>query len=150
MINNRVASLVARWRARGLRIRAGANELDLERFEGEHHLVLPADLRAFLVVANGMESEEIDPDTQIRFWSLSEIRSVAEELSGEVDLPDRLDAFFVFADYSLWAHAYAIRLSAIPDETNPVVIVGGDEPIQVATSFSHFLEKYLEDPNQLF
>jgi hypothetical protein len=122
----------------------------LERFERENGLVLPADLRAFLMAVDGMEEEEVDPDTQIRFWSLSEIRSAAEELGDAVDDPEPLKDFFVFADYSLWAHAYAIRLRTVAHETNPVVIVGGDALVQVATSFSHFLERYSEDPRQLF
>jgi len=142
--------LQTRWRAQGVKLRPGASEAEIERFEGEKRVVLPRDFRSFLLAMNGMEEDEVDSDTQIRFWSLAEIRSVVEELGGEVDCAEYDEQLFLFADYSLWAHGYAIRLAADPRETNVVAIVGGDAPVHAATSFSHFLEKYLEDPQQLF
>lgn len=55
--------------------------------------------------------------------------------------------YLVFADYSIWAHGYAIHC----DGADPVVvIVGSPGPIRVASSFSDFLDKYLNRPSELF
>jgi cell wall assembly regulator SMI1 len=132
-----------------LKLRRGATESEIQRFERGKSVLLPADFRAFIRASDGMEIDVVDPDTQIRFWSLFEIRSVAEELGEPRGSEMPWAGFFVFADYSVWAHGYAIRLTDDPHGTNPVVIVGGDIPIHVATSFSHFLEKYVEDARQV-
>ena len=142
--------LLARWGAQGLKPRRGATESEIQRFEKGKRVLLPADFRAFLSAIDGMEIDVMDPETQIRFWPLAEIQSVAEELGEPRGRETHWAGLFIFADYSLWAHGYAIRLTEDPHGTNPVVIVGGDIPLQVATSFSHFLEKYVEDTRQLF
>ncbi len=57
-------------------------------------------------------------------------------------------SYFVFADYSLSAHVYAIRLSNSSENENPVVVAYDEyNLIQVASSFSEFARGYLEDDN---
>ena len=53
------------------------------------------------------------------------------------------DSYFVFADYSIAAHVFAIRLSKASVPTNDVVVVYDDRPLEVASSFSKFVEGYL-------
>lgn len=144
-----LTTLCSRWRAANVALRPAASEADIQNWEREKEVRLSADLRSLLLMANGMEEGEMDPRTMVRFWPLEEIREASKELGSESSAADHFTHFFVFADYSLWAHAYAIQLTNDRRDPNPVVIVGGDVPIHVATSFSHFIEKYLSDPQQV-
>jgi hypothetical protein len=134
--------MVATWRDAGLQLEATTRS-GVEDFERRNRLELPSEFAAFYEAQNGMPDGVYDAH-DIRFWPLTEVRAAAEELH---QAGNALDGYYVFADYSLWAHAYAIRLSGLPDD---VVIVGGDAPIQVAPSFASFLEKYVYDPPSLF
>ena len=75
----------------------------------------------------------------IRFWPLAEIRPVAD-VEGL--------GYFVFADWSISAHEYAIGLStpACPD----VTLMSGPKPRFIAPTFATFLTMYLSDPASLF
>jgi len=58
---------------------------------------------------------------------------------------------FVFADYLDWSWAYAIRLLATPSESGHIFMIGKQEtPIQIAESFSDFVELYLVDSPILY
>ena len=144
-----IERLHSRWSESGVRLRSGVSELELQRFETNNRVVLPEDFRTFFLTIDGMKDGEMDPASMIRFWSLEEVRPVVEEIRGEESCVLDYEGFFLFADYSLWAHGYAIRLGENRCDVNPVVIVGGDVPIHVATSFAHFLEKYCQDPKDV-
>jgi hypothetical protein len=150
VLDTALSILCARWREQGVGLRSGVSVSELNDFEMRNAVILPADFRSFLRLVNGMDENEMDATTGIRFWSLQEIRSVAEELGRENESRERFRDLYVFADYSLWAHGYAIRLTGNFNDTNPISIIEAESPIHVATSFSHFLERYLEDPPQLF
>ena len=98
---------------------------------------------------NGMEKNEIDPATLIRIWPLDEMCPVNKELSDR-KCDQEFKDYFLFADYSIWAHGYALRLTSADVSSNSVIIVGGERPIPVADSFADFLRKFHEDPDQLF
>jgi hypothetical protein len=53
----------------------------------------------------------------------------------------------VFADYSIAAHVYAIRLSNNCENGNAVVVVYDSRPGKLAGSFSEFVEGYLSNNN---
>jgi hypothetical protein len=67
----------------------------------------------------------------IRFWPLVEIRPVEGE-TGVLTYSD----YFIFADYSISAHEYGIRLST--SELPEVALIGGLPPKAVASSFTAF------------
>jgi hypothetical protein len=106
-------------------INAGVSKAELDSFEAQHHVVLPEDLRDYFLCVNGMPPDEVD-DGMIRFWMLEEVQPLvlsgpAFSDPGYIQHPESL---FLFADYSLWAHAYAIRLGNVPTQSNEVVIIG--------------------------
>lgn len=45
----------------------------------------------------------------------------------------------LFADYSLWAHAYAVQ----PDAPHHVLLVGGDSPRDLEMQFDEFVDAYI-------
>jgi len=56
----------------------------------------------------------------------------------------------VFADYMAWSWAYAIRLDEVVRGEQPVVMVGVEDRVQVARSFTEFAERYLTDDPALY
>ena len=60
------------------------------------------------------------------------------------------EPLFLFADYSLWAHAYAIRLGASDLKKNEIFVIGGDYPMLLFHSFSELIESYLADKSLMF
>ena len=132
------------WTKAGSPGRPGLAEEDVQRFERRLGVRIPDDMRSYLLFMDGMSEGECD-EQGIRFWPLSEVKPALEELpEGDARL---LSNYFVFADYSLWTHGYAVRLTI---GRSDVVIVGGAVPIQVSSSFAEFLRTYVETPERLF
>ena len=133
------------WSDTGVVLRPGVKEANIREFEQRYHVQMPADLVQYFLMVDGMNEGDTD-EHDIRFWPLAEVRPAAEELDdGD---PNVLRGYFVFSDYSVWAHSYAIRLS--DSQRNEVVILGGDTPILVAPSFVEFLVLYTQQPQRLF
>jgi len=134
------------WLRQGLPLRVGASHQLLASFEARHSILLPRDFREYLSIVDGQD--EMDA-SNFRFWPLEEIKSVPEELFepayAEARQFEGSEAYFVFADFLIWSHAYGIRLST-EWNTNPVVLIGDLEPEPVAESFTAFAELYLRDP----
>ena len=133
------------WLAQNITIKPGVHEEALSRFETLYTVLLPRDLREYFLVMNGMREGTTDEEL-IRFWSLEEVKSISEE-SPAYSTPDYLpeaDSFFLFADYSIWAHAYSIRISNNSSQPNPVYVIGGTKPVPIADSFSEFVDLYLD------
>ncbi|MBI3826702.1 MAG: SMI1/KNR4 family protein [Candidatus Rokubacteria bacterium] len=139
--------LVLKWSSAGLTIRPGAEEAALRDFERLHGVSLPEDFRLYLATVDGMHEMEWDSDL-IHFWRLEEMRSLLEEIS-KVEDPEPLRGFFVFADHSIWAHGYAIRLTSDYDDAGRVVLVHSRIGT-IAHSFTEFLQLYLDAPGDLF
>jgi hypothetical protein len=139
-----IGDVLCMWEKAGLTVGPGVADR-ITAFEDTYAVQLPEDVRAFFGAQGGMAEGEADSNA-IRFWAIDEVRPAA------IEVPDgdraAYDGYFVFADYSLWAHGYALRLSR--DQPTDVAIVGGDRPIRVALSFAEFLEKYVYDTSSLF
>jgi hypothetical protein len=140
---NVLARLRDYWAAQDVGSGVPVSEIELVAHERRYGVGLPSDLRAYFLEINGMARHEergLDWDEDlIRFYPLFEFRPLDEEwpdtaVSGPREL-------FVFADCSIWVWGYVIRLSG--ETAGEVYIVGGDEPVRVACSFSEFLERYL-------
>jgi hypothetical protein len=148
MTRHDVESLVGRVLRTWQECRVAINPLDprsVRRFQERFGVTLSADVAAFFCAHGGMPEGTSDRNL-IRFWSLDEVVPVST-LMPERSGPD-FEGYFLFADYSLWAHGYAVRIS--PSHGSDVVIVGGERPVVVASSLSEFLAKYLTDPRALF
>jgi hypothetical protein len=138
-----------RWLSQGLEVNPGVSIETLSRFESRYQVSLPADLRDYFLTVNGM-AEGITDDALISFWSLSEVKPIPEEAPefARGSYVEEAESLFLFADFSIWAHGYAIRLSS-SREPNPVIVIGGEKPVRVFDSFSDLVSNYLIDPDRL-
>lgn len=139
-----------RWVSVGLDVNPGVTSEALAAFESKYHVSLPADLRDYFLAVNGM-ADGVSDDALIRFWSLNEVKPITEGAPDYSDPSYSEDAasLFLFADFCIWSHAYAIRLSADGDGPNPVLAIGGEKPEKVFASFSELVSSYLRDPDRL-
>ena len=124
-----------KWAALGITPLAGATDSSIAAFEQRHGVRMPEDLRTWFRSFGGTELNEWDEEL-IRFWKLDEVQPA------EV-APD----FFVFADYSISAHEYAVHIS---ESDTRVVMLAAPARRPVAPSFAAFLHVYLHDPERLF
>jgi len=130
------------WRCQGIRFLPGAREEELTIFETKYEVLLPKDLREYLAAVNGFEGTDywVSDNNLITFLTLSEIKPLSEYWSPKVE---EAPAYFVFADYSISAHLYAILLRSTRLNKNPVVVVYDDKLVEIAPSFSEFVKSYL-------
>lgn len=144
-------SLKRHWSSHNVDINAGVSEATLKSFEEKYGIVLPEDLRDYFLSVNGMPPEIVD-DAFIRFWMLEEVEPLPQG-APDFSNPQYIqapDSIFLFADYSIWAHAYAIRLTKTAAESNKVFIIGHDSPVLISNSFSEFVDKYLTNKDLIF
>lgn len=131
------------------RIKPGATESDLRAFEQRHSVCLPEDFREYLMLCDGMSSQDIghfggdgdDWRVLLEFWTLERINAEHDGVSRE---------YFGFADFLIDSHWYVIRLSA-DVHLSGAVGVGDENGIdrQIGDSFSDFVEAYLRDPEHV-
>lgn len=138
------------WALHNVEINPGASEADLRSFEAIYRVVLPNDLRDYFWCVNGMPQYVVD-EAMIRFWMLEELKPLTE---GALQYSDpayihRPESLFLFADFSIWSHAYAIRLESSSIQSNEIVVVGYKTPVVLVPSFSEFVDRYLTDKNLL-
>jgi len=143
-------SLKNHWLSQGIEVNPGVSKEELTAFELMYQVSLPADMRDYFLTADGM-AQGVSDEALIRFWSLDEIKPIPEEAPDFSDPSYIEDAqsLFLFADYSIWCHAYAVRLSS-SGVSNPIVVIGGESPIRMFGSFSELVKNYLTDADLLF
>lgn len=143
-IDSIVERVRERWLAEGVRPEPGASAEEVSSFEERYAVRLPADVRAFFGAMNGT-GEYIDAEA-VSWWPLRRVRTIAEELPDDRPVPPAGAGHFCFVDYSVWCNAYALRLTADPDQPAPVVAVyAADLLVPIAPSFRDFLAMYLAD-----
>lgn len=137
-------SLKRHWSSHDVEVNAGVSEAELRAFDETYGVVLPADLRDYFRCVNGMPPDVVD-DGMMRFWMLEEMEPLPQGAPqySDVTYVQDPETLFLFADYSLWAHAYAIRLGKSPLESNEVIIIGYESPKLISDSFSRFVDTYL-------
>ena len=132
----------------------GASDAALAAFERRHDVQLPATLRALYADADGNMGDE----NLTRLWPLDEVcrlGDVPEVRDALGELPSEARDCFAFADYMIFSHVYAVRLTA-EGRDGPVWWVLPSEPpagvprgAEVAPTFEAFLRAYVEDPDSL-
>jgi len=135
------------WLRHGVKLNRDASEDELATFEAKYHVRLPEDVREHFALVNGFGGSEywMTDENVITFLALNEMKPLSEAWSPKIA---EAASYFVFADYSLSAHVYAIRLLDSPGNDNPVVVAYDDENIvKVASSFSEFVQGYVKDNN---
>ena len=95
--------------------------------------------REYFLVANGTKEGQwgMEDEDLVSFWHFAQIRPLSEPWPS---LPaSEASGLFVFADWSIDAHQWAIRLNA--DAAAPAPIFITYDPVQpVAASFEQFLD----------
>lgn len=140
-----VDQLTQRWKESQLKIKPGASAQQLSQFEEQVGTKLRPDIRQYFAAVNGMEENEMDTD-HIRFWPLEEVKPLSEDINAP-ESPE-YKGYYLFADYLLWSHIYAVDLSTAG--SGSIVMVGGKEPRQVASSFAEFVRLYLDKSEEIF
>ena len=129
-------------RTQGLTPHGGASEAEIVAFERRYGARLPADVRAYFAQVNGVVGgrDGAWDDEMIALWELRDVRPLSEEVES-CQTPEA-EQCFVFGDWSIWAHGYAIRL-AITERVSPVYIAFEPHVERVAESFTEFLQGYV-------
>lgn len=156
MIKQSFIKLKAYWSSTGTKSNPPASSEDIVLFESQNGVILPQDLCEYFQEFNGMQENEFDGE-MFSFWSLKKIKPVPEILAEHGGIPDYreiirhlpvADSYFIFADYFIFSHVYAIHLSQDSTAKNQILWIGGGTSFYViADSFSDFLEKYLDHPS---
>lgn len=147
-MSNLWQSLATFWRDAGITNRAGVDPSKIQAFESKYGVRLPNDMQEYFLTVDGMEELPFDPAYN-RFWPLAMVKPVSEELSENHSDSLALPGCFLFVDHLIWSFAWAVELRNEPSElSGPVFqVTGGDHPVrQIATSFTAFMEMYLQDP----
>ena len=136
--------------SQGLVVNGGASDEETGEFERRYGVQLPDEVRAYFGRINGVVGghDGAWDDEMIALWELRDVRPLAEEVENcEVRSAEE---YFVFADWSIWAHGYAIRLSGMQEKA-PVFIVAKAHVERVANSLEEFLRGYIRrDPRVLY
>ena len=127
------------WTRQGVRLRPGASEEEMAAFEARYGVRLPSDLREYFAAADGFDGST--DDETITFLGLDEVKPLGEYWSPEVEGGN---SYFVFADFLISSHVYAVRLARDAGAGNPVAVVYDRELVEAAGSFSEFVAGYLE------
>lgn len=137
------------WLSQGIEINPGVSTEELSAFESKYQVSLPADMRDYFLTVNGM-AEGVFDNALFRFWSLNEVKPIPEEAPDYSDPSyiEDAESLFVFADFCIWSHAYAIRLSS-DQGPNPIVVIGGETPTSIFDSFFELVNNYLTDADLL-
>lgn len=142
-------SLKNHWLSQGIEVNPGVSKEELSAFESKYQVSLPADLRDYFLTVDGM-AQGVTDNALIRFWSLNEVKPIPEEAPDYSDPSyiEEAESLFLFADYCIWSHAYAIRLSST-EASNPIIIIGDETPTRMFGSFSELVSSYLTDADLL-
>jgi hypothetical protein len=138
------------WYRTGPKLRPGASERELCRFESKYGVRLPEDMRSYFGLVDGMEYASSEGEGIFSFWELSRVRPFTEEFAipqneHYLKIP-HAESHFCFADSMIAAEVYGIFLSADPTAKNVIV---GHKGVPRAGSFSEFAMKYMESPDEL-
>jgi hypothetical protein len=143
-----IDSLRQEWEAQGIANPQLPTSIDLAAFEARHGVHVPAVIAEYFLRVNGTKEGRLrmeDTDL-ISFWHLDQIETLATVSPG--DPTPGAGNLFVFADWSIEAHTWAVRLSADVTDATLVVITYGPAQ-EVASSFEEFLEGYLRRQNRV-
>jgi hypothetical protein len=141
--NRLLDGLVNKWTTERVPYLPAASPSEIREFESRFNLRMPSEVAQYFGKVGGMAPEACDRD-YIRFWPLGEVSPAASHLGGA---RGTFSDFFVFADFSLWTHAYATNMRS-PDGL--VAIVGGEAPMIIADSFAEFISLYINEPLSIF
>jgi hypothetical protein len=142
----RLVEIEWRWREDGLDRMPTASVADVRSFEDTFHVRLTPELSEYFRLLNGMPLNAMDRE-HFHWCPLAEVCPTGTWMNA--DGQGVYHGSFVFADFLIASHAYAIDVTDRASRGR-VVIVGGEPPLHVADSFYEFVDRYLDDPQTLF
>ena len=130
------------WERQRIPNPSAATEADIVAFEQKYNVTLAPIVREYFHELNGTKTGELGMDDEclLGFWHLDQVRPVKEECPkyATADEPN----LFMFADYSIWALGYAIRLAPANDAATAIFLLGGNKPVKLAPTLEEFLNRY--------
>ena len=138
--------LTSFWKGRGVAAASKqATVAEIEAWERQYNVILPSDLRDYVLRVNGiLRGETLEFDHEgISFLPLSAM--CPEDTLTESE-PRRHDSY-IFADFLVKCHWWCAALDDLPHEKTRIFI-GGGLPTQnrlVANSLAEFFELYMND-----
>jgi hypothetical protein len=139
---NLIGELRDYWQQRGIANPILPSREDVTAFEQRYRVTLPTALADYFLLVNGTREGQwnCEDEDLISFWHLDQIRTIRElDPTEAIAGADRL---FVFADWSIDAHAWAVRLSSDARSSTPVLITCGSLQ-EVSPTFEDFLTGYM-------
>lgn len=137
-------TLRAYWTTEGFDFATvGVSEAELAALETRYGIRLPEEFRAYLMNICPAD-DSADEGLCTSWWPLARIRNIPEEYEWEVTdsaIAAEASTSLFFADYSIWASAWAICCGAGPNYGRIVSICGADK--FVASGFRDFVERHV-------
>jgi hypothetical protein len=124
-------------------------ELAIRKVERGYGLSLPDDFRLYLLHASQLD--QAWDDELVIWWPIERLRNVPEEYEhpvAEQRVASSAAEWLFFADFSLWAWAWAICCGKSEDRGR-IALIGGSPDRIVADSFTEFVDRHLSDPDSL-
>jgi hypothetical protein len=145
---NPSADVLRLWTETGVVVRPGVSALVLDQWEERHGVRLGSELRAYFGTMDGMDEATMDLEA-FTFWPLHKLVNLGREFA---DVPRGLahpETYYVFAEWLIDSHHYAIQLSPAHGASGKVVCAMGHLHYEIASSFDEFLRAYLADPESV-
>lgn len=145
------------WAFDGISLIDFVSDVTLDVFEQRSGLVLPQDLRSYFKELNGTQS--CYDSHLFEFYDLKGFKPIMEAYSSWEGRPDygliastlkNHRQVHVFANFSNHLYAYGIRLYPTKSERNEVYVICGGDYHPIASSFTQFIDLYLEDNDALY
>ena len=137
------------WAAAGTKVRPGVDDGGVAAFERGHGVRLSGELGRYFRAVDGMNEDESDPN-MFEFFPLHRLQDV-ETLGLHAEVPELAwslpdpRGWYIFCQYMIWSHAYAVCLGTAQADTSPVIWMTRDAHGEIAASFSEFLARYLDN-----
>jgi len=119
------------------------------RLEARYRIRFPDDFRDYL--HHSCPKDDFCVDGMTAWWPFERLKNIPEEydvlsITDAIIAKDAAKHVF-FADYSIWCWAWAINCSNDENRGRVAVVSGNDR--FVANSFAEFVDRYIEDEDQL-
>lgn len=156
-MNPIIENVKNKWIEKGIALSPIDSIKEIDKFELENRLLLPEDIKAFFTHLRG--GKDMYDDDLFLFYSFDNFKSIDDSLKNWRGIPDygnivntlaQYKEYYVFANYSIMLFSYAIRLYEYKQNEHEIIVICGDEYLQIANSFSGFLELYLNDSVDLY
>jgi hypothetical protein len=134
------------WQAQGDHsLAAKPQEETVREIEQRYGVELPEDFRTYLLQS---APQDFFVDAQnMEWWAPGKIKNIPDEYEHPLRnsvIAARARFCLFFADFFIWAHAYAICCDR-SEYRGKIAIIGGHDRF-VSTNFTEFVDTYITDP----